>query len=346
MKIRVFKNIVEENFPSMQVYANNLLRYMPGNVEDFAIRAKVFPGIKHYFHKEMLYPKIAARHQLDINHILDHSYAGILKYLNRRKTLVTCHDLIPLDYPEECSVLGLKIYRYNVSYLMHAAKIITNSEWTKKCILKHFSFNEKNIHVVYLGVSESFRPLNNAEELRHKYNIKPNTILHVGNSSPRKNVELILRILAKKRDLSLVKIGRFTKQQIYFIKKNGVMDRIKNYISVDQNSLIELYNSVDVLVMPSIAEGFNLPILEAMACGCPVVCSRIEPFQELYDGFAVLASVYSMDEMIMKIEEIIRNPKAHSRLIADAVIKSKKFSWQACANETYKIYEDLCRETL
>ena len=109
-------------------------------------------------------------------------------------------------------------YWYNVKHLPRVTKIIAVSNCTKNSLVKHFNYPEKNIHVVYNGVSEEFKVLDNREELRTKYAIKTRTVLHVGTSFPRKNLEIILKVISRKENLILIKVGGFTKKQIDFMK--------------------------------------------------------------------------------------------------------------------------------
>lgn len=344
MKVVLFKNVVGENRPSMDHYAEELLGSMPDNVEGFTIQAKKFPFFRHYYHKEIIYLYVSGKNQGDVNHISDHSYAGLLRCLDPKKTVVTCHDLIPLDRPQESSVLGRIRYRLNVKYLSRAAKIIAVSQHTKQCVLRHLSIPEEKISVVYNGVSRNFRVLDDRDRLKTKYGVGRKTLLHVGTSYPRKNVELILNLLIKRGDVGLIKVGGFTEKQGYLIGKNTLGGRIKQYGSVDENTLVELYNVADALVMPSFAEGFGIPVLEAMACGCPVVCSDIEVFHELYDKAAVFADPHSLDDSLSKLDAVLSDSNLVNKLIKKGLEKSKEFSWRKCAQETYKIYEEIYNE--
>ncbi len=339
MDVTVFKNVIGEDCPSTSVYAAELLKHMPKEVKGFTIEAKRLPFIRHYFHKEFIYPPAAGKHQGDVNHICDQSYAGLLKYLDPKRTVVTCHDLIPLDRPEENSILGKKRYWMNVRYLPKAAKIIAISKETKECILRHFDCKEEDVPVVYYGVPERFKILDDMATLKKRYNIKTKTILHVGTSFPRKNVWLVLKALSKLEDVLFLKVGRFTKRQRDFIRKTRLESRVREFYSIDQSALAELYNIADILVAPSYAEGFCMPIAEGMTCGCPVICSDIKVFRELYDGAAIFIDPDSIDDMVDKINMLYRDSKLREGLVEKGITKVKAFNWQRCAEETYKIYE-------
>ncbi len=182
MQVIIFKNITNERNPSMQFYAQGLLENMPQNVKSFSISAKDFPLIKYYFSKEFIYPKVAAKNQADVNHISDHSYLGLLKYLDPKRTVVTCHDLIPLIESDLVSWLGRRRFWYNVKFLPRAKRIIAASEFTKQTIIDLFkNIAEDTIDVIPYGISSIFRPLERKPEFKIKYSIEKKSILHIGS---------------------------------------------------------------------------------------------------------------------------------------------------------------------
>jgi glycosyltransferase involved in cell wall biosynthesis len=142
----------------------------------------------------------------------------------------------------------------------------------------------------------------------------------------------------------LLRVGGFTKKQTLFIKRNKLQDRIRQFVNIDEKRLVDLYNLSDVFVMPSYAEGFGLPVLEAMACGCPVVCSDIGVFRELYDDAAAFVNPNDPDNFSDEIRKILEKDSYKDSLIKKGLEKSRKFSWEKCAAETYKVYEEVYDE--
>jgi len=341
MRVVLFKNIISENRPAMMRYGEELSRYMPGNVKEFSIKGKRLPFIKNYLHKEFIYPVVAAKNQGDVNHILDHSYAGLLRHLDPQRTVLTCHDLIPFDFPSERGHFSQLRSWLNTRYLPRAVKIIAVSNYTKKRILAHFNYMESNIHVIYLGVSEEFKSLNNRQGLRDKYNFKTKTVLHVGSCYPRKNVEIILKALVKNKNIIFVKVGIFSELQEKFIIKNKLEDRIIQMRFINNKQLAELYNAVDITLMPSFAEGFGWPAVEAMACGCPVICSNIEIFHELHKEAVAFFNPNDENELNYKINAIFNDASFRENLINKATERVKLFDWKKCTQQTYKVYEEI-----
>ncbi|MBN1405393.1 MAG: glycosyltransferase family 4 protein [Candidatus Omnitrophica bacterium] len=348
MKIKIFKNLECENNPSMHIYAKELLGNMPPNVEGFAIRGENFPVFKHYISKEIIYPKTASKNQGDVNHIADHSYCGLLKGLDAAKTVVTCHDLIPIIYPRGVSAIGRMRYWHNVKLLPSAKRIITASEFTKQTVIKIFGKGQKNkITVIPYGISSDFRPLENKEALRRKYNISEKSILHIGSSYHRKNIELILEILPEKKDWQFVKIGPFNKKQASYIKNNNLAGQIRHFPFIDladTRKIVEIYNCAGSLAYPSFCEGFGLPIIEALSCGLPVACSDIPPFKEIAKDSAVFFDPKNKEALIAAIENCFNDQSAREKLIQNGLSAAAKYTWKKCAESTYKVYEELYKE--
>ena len=149
MQIIIFKNITNEVNPSMQLYAEELLKNMPGNVGGFSIEAPNLPFLSNYFTKEFVYPKVAAKNKADVSHISDHSYCGLLRTIDPEKTIVTCHDITPLLYPKTVSKAGMIRYWFNIKLLPKAKRVIVASQFTKQKIIEKFGRNlEDKIRII------------------------------------------------------------------------------------------------------------------------------------------------------------------------------------------------------
>ncbi|MFC1548652.1 glycosyltransferase family 4 protein [Candidatus Omnitrophota bacterium] len=341
MKVVLFKNVIGEYRPSMIRYGNEICDNMLGNTRDFTIKAANLPFVKYFLHKEFIYPFIAAKNQGDVNHILDHSYAGLIRFMEKKKTIITCHDLSPLDFPEERARFhGLRCW-LNLRLLPCANRIIAVSEATKRSILKHFDYPEDRIHVIYCGVSGGFKVLGDRDGLRRKYGINSKAVMHVGGSWPRKNVEIILRFLRERKDITLIKVGPFSDENRDYISKHDLGDRIIHMGSgeSDDEQLAELYNAADVTLMPSFYEGFGLPVAEAMACGCPVICSDIDVFREVGGDAVIFVDPWNVQDLATKADVVFKNTSLRNDMAKKGIERAKKFRWGNSAKETYKIYE-------
>lgn len=348
MQVVVFKNIANEKNPSMQLYAQELLKYMPDNVKGFSIDAFNLPVFEHYFTKEFLYPKAAARSQFDVNHISDHSYCGLLRTITPEKTVVTCHDLVPLLYPKTVSKAGRIRYWFNIKLLPKAKRIITGSQFSKKTVIQIFGSGiEDKIRVIPYGVSGIFKSIEQKDALRKKYNIAESSIMHIGGSYKHKNIDIILKFLKVHSEYQFIKIGPLLKAHRRYIKVNRLQKQILHFpyiVPAESYKIAQIYNCVGALVIPSFYEGFGLPILEAAACRCPVACSDIHPFHEATQDAAVFFNPNSLRSLETALEKIFVDENLRNKLIEKGLSIVQKYSWKKCADETYKVYEEVYRE--
>jgi glycosyltransferase involved in cell wall biosynthesis len=362
MRITLFRDLKEENWPSMNRYANLLVReckmqksasgdsanLAKCKVNEFTVERKnITPSnaLNLYFTRYLYYPLKARKRQGDVNHIVDHSYGHLAYALDPSKTVVTCHDLNPLKHEE--SWLNLRLFKYSVGGLKKAARIISDSAATKKDLIKFLGIAPDKIRVIPLGVEEKFR----VAEKQRKYDL-PNgkIILHVGGSGYNKNVEGILNALStinNQQSTIFVKVGSdFTGSQKSLIKKLCLEDRVKYLGQVSEDDLVALYNLADVFVFPSFYEGFGLPILEAMACGTPVVTSNCSSMPEVAGEAAILVDPYNVESIAEGISRVIyyhttEYGKRPQRLVQRGLERAKKFTWKRTAEETSKVYEEI-----
>ena len=347
MRVNIFKNTELDSSISMHVYANNLIQRLIGlrglEINSISIRGTRLPFIKDAISKDLFYPLYASSQKADVNHILDHSYGSLAYLLDPRKTVVTCHDLNPLEYPPQSTWLGRERFLYNIRGMLRAKYIIADSESTKKTILKYFDY-QGEIKVIYLGVDHEFACIEDEEkkkELKNKYKLHlfKKYLLHVGVSYPYKNVEILLRNLKFIPNCGLIKVGSFSKLQERLISKLNLSSRIMQFKNIDKSTLIELYNIADVLVFPSFCEGFGLPVLEAMACGCPVICSQIPILSEIGANIPFFINPHSDFELQKAVLHVLNNGEARGKMIRLGLEQVKKFKWEYTAGEVAKVYQ-------
>ncbi len=360
MRITLFRDLQEEDWFSMERYATALLSAVRKSqipnlkfqINDFVVlRQDLTPSrvFNLYYTRYLYYPLKARGQQRDVNHVVDHSYGHLVYALDPSKTVVTCHDLNPLKHEE--SWLNLQLFKYSVGGLKKAAKIISDSEATKKDLIEFLKIEPDKIKVIPLGVEEKFRVIDDQEELgriKKKYGL-PNAkiLLHVGGSAYNKNIEGIIDAISKLKsqnsNLCFVKVGSsFTEPQKTLIKKLNLENRVKLLGQVSEEDLIALYNLADVLVLPSFYEGFGLPVLEAMACGTPVVTSNVSSLPEIADGAAILVDPHNVDSIASGILKILNcDAVQYQSWVQKGLEQAKKFSWEKTAEETLKVYEEV-----
>lgn len=265
------------------------------------------------------------------------------------KTVVTVHDL-GSEYLPSMHQLKQRLYLGFMQkfQLKTADGIIAVSQATKNDLVSKLGIKQEKITVVYEGYNRSlFRPVTNdiLVNTLNRFNLaKQGYFLFVGTVQPRKNLERVIQAFsALKGDSTLAIAGErgWLSEEIYNLPhKLGISHRVKFLGYVADADLPALYSGASGFVYPSLFEGFGLPILEAQACGCPVLTSNVSSMPETAGKGAVYADPYSIDD-IVKGMVILKNHSRREDLIKAGFENIKKFSWEKCAKETLKVLESL-----
>lgn len=231
-----------------------------------------------------------------------------------------------------------------------SAKILTISNSSKRDIIKEYGVNERKVAVINLGVKEGAKSDMKAEELLKKYGVDKPYLLFVGTLQPRKNVKKLIEAYANlkkdNKDLSLVIIGRrgwMYDKIIRAPKDFGVEGDVKFLDSVTDEELPAFYENALIFVLPSLYEGFGLPILEAMKHGCPVATSNISSLPEAGGGAAIYFDPYDAADIAQKIKKVIENDKLRAEMIKKGHLQAKKFSWEKAARQVIDVFEEVGR---
>lgn len=270
--------------------------------------------------------------------------------------ILTVHDLTFLKFPEH---LGERISQRYTKMLKLACQkatfIIATSQSTKKDIMQYFSVPENKIRITYQGAEVKFKKINNVLEIkRHleKYRLKFPFLLFVGTIEPRKNIKNLLLAfedyLRSSNDQAtrLVLIGKKgwntaeveeTHQKLIHKEKVIFLDYIPD------EDLVYFYNGARIFIYPSLYEGFGLPVLEAMSCGVPVITSNVSSLPEVGGNAALYINPQKTEQIALAIKKIIFDEKTESKMRQASLAQAKKFSWDKCARETYKIYQEVTK---
>jgi glycosyltransferase involved in cell wall biosynthesis len=352
MKVNILTTTKLDSSKSMKIYSSQLIKNLKGTnefkINPISIKGRTLPFIKNVLSKDIFYLVYAKLKEEDINHITDHSYGALAYFLKPERTIVTCHDLNALEYPKQSSWLGRKRFLYNIKGMLRAKHIITVSESTKRTILKHFNYNGK-IYVIYNGLDKRFKRINDINEInkiKNKYKLSKEYkyLLHVGHSKPCKNIESILRVLNKLKNYRLIKVGQFEKKQLILINRLRISNKIIQYQNLSIEELKEIYNIVNVFLFPSLYEGFGFPVAEAMACGCPVICSNTSSLPEVGGNASFYINPNSDKELMQAIKEVLNNPKLRRQMIEKGLKQAKKFSWEKTAKQVLEVYNKVAEE--
>lgn len=284
-----------------------------------------------------------------------------LPFKKKIKTIITVHDLIPLVFPEHfpSGIKGKIKWEIQKRLLINADAVITDSNSSKKDIIKYTGINASKVDVVYLAAGEEFRKVENGElkveNLREKYNLPEKFVLYVGDATWNKNLPRLIQAI-KNTNIPLVLVGRAITQKGIDVTNpwNKDLVAVQKLIAGDNNiislgfiptdELTFLYNMATLFVMPSLYEGFGLPILEAMESGCPVITSKEGSIPEVAGDAAFFVNAYDVDNIAKGIIKVFSDDKVRKSLSEKGIKNSKKFSWKETAKETYKIYEKVFKE--
>ena len=227
--------------------------------------------------------------------------------------------------------------------------IFAISEHTRKDIIHYTGCEPEKIKVAYLAADKMYQPIDNADQLRYvrqKYDIGDKFIMYVGSLSPRKNIVRLLEAFSLLRDkiehkLVLTGSKSWKDSTVYqAMEQLDLTGRIKKLGFVDHDDMPALYNLADAYVYPSLYEGFGLPVLEAMQCGCPVVTSSATSLPEVAGDAAVIVDPLDVGAIADSIYQVLTDNQLRERLISRGFEQAKKFSW----NQTAKIMLDTIRQ--
>lgn len=281
-----------------------------------------------------------------------------LPAFSKSKKVVTVHDLIPLVFPNhfKTGLKGLLKWHVQKLALRNADAIITDSKSSKKDIVKYVGISETKIKVVYLAAGQEFKRIKNSESriqnLRKKYRLPEKFALYVGDATWNKNLPRLIEA-ATKVNVPLVMVGKALIDKEIDTQNPWNKDLVRVQEEASQNKnvfrlgfvssedLVVLYNTATLFVMPSVYEGFGLPILEAMNCGCPVVASREGSLAEVVGDAGKHIDPYDVSSIAKGISEVFNSPSLRNELSQEGINQVKKFTWKKTAEETMCVYKEV-----
>jgi glycosyltransferase involved in cell wall biosynthesis len=290
----------------------------------------------------------------DLIHVLDHSYAHMIETAGRRPVVVTVHDLMPVVVLRSPTGGGgwregvrNRFLRQALKSLRQADAYIVGTEWLKRELATWLG-TDKNIFVVPFGVDRAFYGESTVarERGRHDWRIPEDAfvVLHVGSTVDRKNVPLVIQTLARLRqqtDAYLLQVGgRFTAEQEQLIDRLELRNVVRSVASADETALRRAYRAADVLLFPSLYEGFGFPVLEAFASGLPVVTSGAGALKEVAAGAAVVVEGRDPGDYVHALERL-DDPDEREELVEKGWARARQFTWQKTATLTAEVYKPL-----
>jgi glycosyltransferase involved in cell wall biosynthesis len=326
----------------------------------------VFSQSRHYSVKEQLeIPLILLKIRPDLIHF-PHFNTPVL---SRYKTIITIHDLIK-HYSKGLETTTRDPWSYLLKYagyklvfknsVQKARQIIVPSEFVKKDLLKVYKLSGDKVKVVYEGVEKQFLKFKKPEVEKNSQAIKflkslyitEPYLVYIGNAYPHKNLERLIfavkkiNISQKQKNQNPVNLVIVSGRDVFWERLKNEVERqeANNFIKLpgylSDNKLSLLLRHALAFVNPSTMEGFGLPGVEAMACYCPVICSNIPVFKEVYQNAALFFNPENVDSIKNRIFKLINfTPSQRLRLIKRGKKQADKYSWEKCAQKTLNTYE-------
>ena len=375
-RIAIVRDLVEENWPSMELVPDMLFEHLNLHHSGEFAATQLCPPMQRYFRRLPLrggrafcfnadrllnrfvnYPRWLHRRapQFDLFHIIDHSYGQLLHNLPAERTVVTCHDLDTfrclLDPAKESRPLWFRSMTQRIlEGFRKAAHVIAVSGATRDEILRHGLVSPERVTVVHNGVHPSCSRLPDPATDDEAARLLPDDsggtvwVLNVGSVAPRKRIDTLLRVFAAIRrnipQARLVRVGGgFTPRQLHLARELNVENAVLVLPSLPRNILAAVYRRATLLLLPSEAEGFGLPLIEALACGCPVVASDIPVLREVGGPAAAYCPLADVDAWKDTALGIIRDQNASERHPGPGLAYASRFSWEENARQTAAIYK-------
>ena len=317
------------------------------------------PDLRTFF---LNYPVAAKYPSADVYHLTSQNLASLLLF--RRppgKVIVTVHDIIPYMLRDDPRFKSYRAAadryfdRMAMAGLKRADRLIADSRYTKESVVTHLGIAPDKIDVAHLGIDQQrFRRQAVPGNLWERYNLPPKQryLIYVGSEDPRKNLVTLLRALPVIRrefpEVALLKVGRahFADERerlLNLAAELGLSSAIYFLDDVLEDDLPLLYNLADLCVMPSRYEGFGFPVLEAMACGTPVVCAEASSLPEIAGDAAMLFDPNDEYSLALAVVRCLADFLRYQHMVSKGLRHAATFTWEQTTRQTLNLYTDLSK---
>ena len=381
VRVGVVCDLREEGWHSMDLVADMLLDMLPsasaGRIEATRLRP---PMIRRWTRLPVVgagsrarlgdrltgrlwdYPRWLRpqRAGFDVFHIVDHSYAHLIRALPAERTIVTCNDTDAFDAARDGRTSRLDPARLLAEHVLdgisRASRIACISEATRQDLISTGRVDPSRTTVVYLGAHPACTPEADAvadAEIERQLGPRGFDILHVSSTIPRKRIDVLLEMFSRFRGLRpgarLLRVGGpLTREQQRLAERLKVIDSIVQLPFLERPQLAALYRRASVVVLPSDREGFGLPVVEAMACGTPVIATDIAALREVGGAAALYCPRGDVDRWVEALAHVEReqaDEAARARRRAACLSAAARFDWSLYAAQMAELYlQPLARE--
>jgi glycosyltransferase involved in cell wall biosynthesis len=301
------------------------------------------------------YPRWLAprRGDFDVFHIVDHSYAHLIRALPAERTIVTCNDTDAFEAARDGVASRLDPARLLAAHVLdgisRASHVACISEATRQDLIATGRVDRSRTSVVYLGAHPTCTPAPDMAadaEIERQLGPRAFDVLHVSSTIPRKRIDVLLEMFGRFRRMQprarLVRVGGpLTRDQQRLAERLKVTDALVELPFLERPHLAALYRRASVLVLPSDREGFGLPVVEAMACGTPVIASDIPALREV-GGTAALycapGDAGGWAETLAQLEREQGDPAARERRRSACLSSASRFDWRRYATQMTALY--------
>jgi glycosyltransferase involved in cell wall biosynthesis len=378
-RLAVICDYLEEDWPSMDLCAQMLLTHLQSEQAESLQPATIRPAFKKRFQQlpglgkkraawnsdRLLnrfwdYPQYLGQHvtEFDLFHVSDHTYAQLVHVLPPERTGVFCHDLDAfrclVEPEQEPRPRWFKAMSQRILSGLQKAAVVFYSTTAVRQQIEHYGLLDPKrlVHAPY-GISSEFAiapqlttPID--QQVIDQIGNAP-FLLHVGSCIPRKRIDVLLEVFAALRtqypDLRLVKVGGdWTESQQEQMTRLNIGNAIVHLKGLERTTLAVLYRKAAVVLQPSEAEGFGLPIIEALACGAIIVASDIPVLREVGESAAIYCPVADVSAWVKTVEQLLTSPTTAPELNV-RLAQAQKYSWSAHAKTIAKTYQQLASHT-
>jgi glycosyltransferase involved in cell wall biosynthesis len=277
-----------------------------------------------------------------------------LPFMTKCKTVMVLHGASWFVHPElyDNKLDLMYIRKVLPLYCRKADALIANSKLTENDFVNILKVPREKIKTIYFGLEPIFKPIEDRsvlEKVKKKYNLPDRFILTVSRYDPRKNFATTFKAFTNCKDAGDIKLVAVGKESWKYkedcgIAESGFEDDVIFPGYIDHDELPAFYNLAEVYIFPSVYEELGIPLIESMACGCPIVASNSGAIPEITDNIACLSDPFDADGMAAGIDKLTHDPDFRNKSIEKGFLRAQEFSYENSARKTVELFEKVMEQ--